>query len=206
MLNLGRPDARKFSMSIALAALLMLHAGSAHGGTAQKLADSRLCLWQVGTLVATCVLHAHAPNLQGRARTAALLACQQTMMARLQACRTRAGISFAPTGQSGHPTSGALSDTPLSTSPTVTTDKPDYRPGDVITISGSGWQTSEIVGMVLSVDPPTHAAVQLKSVADEDGNFTNKYTVQGSDAGVVFSLTATGRSSGVTAQTAAFTD
>jgi hypothetical protein len=201
---LNCPHARKFSMSLALAALLLLHAGSAHGGTAQKLADSRLCLWQVGTLAATCVLH--APNVRGSARTAALQACQQTMMARLQACRTRAGNSLAPTSQSAHPTSGALSDTPPSTSPAVTTDKPDYRPGDVITISGSGWQTSETVVMVLSVDPPTHPAVQLKSVADEDGNFTNKYTVQRSDAGVVFSLTATGQSSGVTAQTAAFTD
>lgn len=205
MLNPKSPHARKVWMSIAVGALLLLRTGSAHGGMNQ-LADARLCLGQVGALEPVCVLHAFAPNVQGSARAAAIRACQHSMLARLQVCGTRAGVfSPAPTGQSAHPTSGDLSETPLPTS--VTTDKPGYHLGDIMTITGSNWQTGETVVMVLSVDPPTHPAVQLTSVADEDGNFTNtKYTIQRSDAGVVFSLTATGRSSEVTAQTAAFTD
>ena len=93
-----------------------------------------------------------------------------------------------------------------ATSPTLTTDQFDYHPGDTITISGSGWESGEGISMVLSVDPSTHPDVNLTSVADEDGNFTNAdYVVQRTDLGVVFTLTATGESSG-TVRTAGFTD
>jgi hypothetical protein len=67
---------------------------------------------------------------------------------------------------------------------TLTTDQFDYHPGETITISGSGWESGEVISMVLSVDPPTHADVDLSSAADEDGKFTNTdYIVQRSDDG-----------------------
>jgi hypothetical protein len=50
-------------------------------------------------------------------------------------------------------------------SPILTTDQFDHHPGDTIAISGTGWQSGETISMVLSVDPQTHADVQLTSCA-----------------------------------------
>src|SRR2546422_2966329 len=45
----------------------------------------------------------------------------------------------------------------LVTSPqrvaSVTTDKPDYSPGDTVTFTGAGWKTGEVVTLVLHGDP-----------------------------------------------------
>src|SRR5213595_1494405 len=43
---------------------------------------------------------------------------------------------------------------------TVKTDRADYAPGQVVTITGSGWQVGEVVSLVLHEDPPidTHHA------------------------------------------------
>src|SRR5687768_14032354 len=56
--------------------------------------------------------------------------------------------------------------------------------------------------MVLHEDPFTHPDHNLSSVADASGNFTNtEYSPEEHDAGVTYTLTATGQSSGRTAQT-----
>ncbi len=74
-----------------------------------------------------------------------------------------------------------------SSTATVTTDKTDYSPGETIIITGAGWQP-------------------LTAVADASGNIQNSdYLVQDTDLGLSFLLTATGQSSGYTAQTT-FTD
>jgi hypothetical protein len=103
---------------------------------------------------------------------------------------------------------GLLSDSALLTgdsSATVTTDKTDYSPGETVVITGTGWQPSEVVSMSLHEDdgdPDT----MLSAVADENGGFVSSdFTVALDDGGVTFLLTATGETSGYTAQTT-FTD
>src|SRR5439155_34312 len=89
---------------------------------------------------------------------------------------------------------------------TVTTDQPDYHPGQTVTITGSGWEPGETVDMILHEDPPLDPDLELTSVADANGDFTNTdFIVDVFDIGVTFTLTATGLSSGQTAETT-FTD
>ena len=89
---------------------------------------------------------------------------------------------------------------------TVATDQPDYHPGQTVTITGSGWEPGETVVMVLHEDPPLDPDLELTSVADANGDFTNTdFIVDVFDIGVTFTLTATGLSSGQTAETT-FTD
>jgi hypothetical protein len=91
------------------------------------------------------------------------------------------------------------------TTATIASDKPDYHPGEVVNLTGSGWHPGEIVSIVMVVSPLTHPNVRLTSVADANGNFTNSsYVVQMSDRSVKFNVTATG-DKGFTAQTT-FTD
>ena len=93
-----------------------------------------------------------------------------------------------------------------SSGATVTTDKTDYQPGQTAIITGSGWKPGETVSLVLHREPTTAADTGLSSVADRNGNFTNNnYVVAQYDLGVTFTLTATGQTSGYTAQTT-FTD
>jgi uncharacterized repeat protein (TIGR01451 family) len=91
---------------------------------------------------------------------------------------------------------------------TVTTDKEDYQPGDTITVTGAGWESGETVSLLFheDVDPPIHPDKTLTAVADADGQIlSHGYEVEESDLGVRFTLTATGETSGRTAQTT-FTD
>ena len=90
--------------------------------------------------------------------------------------------------------------------PTLTSDKPDYHPGETVTLTGTGWAPNELVTMVMTVDPTTHGRVTLTSKSDAKGNFTNSdYVVQQSDLDVTFHVTATELTSGLKAQTT-FTD
>src|SRR5919201_4876196 len=89
---------------------------------------------------------------------------------------------------------------------TVATDQPDYAPGQTVVITGSGWEPGETVVLVLHEDPELDPDFQLTAVADANGDFTNTdFSVDVFDIGVTFTLTATGTSSGLTAQTT-FTD
>src|SRR5206468_1192757 len=93
-----------------------------------------------------------------------------------------------------------------SSGATVTTDKTDYAPGETVTITGAGWERGETANMVLHREPETQPDTTLSSVADASGNFTNDtFVVSQLDLGVTFMLTATGATSGYTAQTT-FTD
>ena len=91
---------------------------------------------------------------------------------------------------------------------TVSTDKDDYQPGDTITVTGAGWEAGETVSLTFheEADPPIHPDKTLTTVADADGHiFSHEYEVEETDLGVRFTLTATGQTSGKTAQ-ATFTD
>jgi len=88
----------------------------------------------------------------------------------------------------------------------VTTDKTDYVPGQTVIITGTGWQPGETVNLNIHRDTNTPPDTVLTAAADALGNIQNSdYVVQDYDLGVTFLLTATGQTSGFTAQTT-FTD
>jgi hypothetical protein len=117
-----------------------------------------------------------------------------------------AGIAMAAGGVSS---AGRYQQTAVlfeASSATVTTDKTDYAPGETVIITGSGWLPGETVTLNIHRDTNDPPDTVLTAVADVDGNITNSvYVVQEYDLGVTFLLTATGQTSGYTAQTS-FTD
>src|SRR5450432_2971864 len=114
------------------------------------------------------------------------------------------GVLFVAAGATWfHP--AVLSTVKAAAHTTITSDKPDYNPGETVTLTGAGWKPGENVTIVMVVDPLTHGPVTLHATADAAGNFSNNsYIVQESDLGVAFTTTATG-DKGSTAHTM-FTD
>jgi Galactose oxidase, central domain len=93
-----------------------------------------------------------------------------------------------------------------ASSATVTTDQTDYAPGQTVTITGTGWLPGETVSLNLHRDTNDPPDTVLTAVADANGDITNSdYVCQEFDLGITFLLTATGETSGYTAQTT-FTD
>ena len=88
---------------------------------------------------------------------------------------------------------------------TVTTDRNDYLPGDTVFITGSGWDSGETVALEIVENPLIHPAETLIVTADDMGDISAEYAIQEHDLGQAFKLTATGQTSGLTAQTT-FTD
>jgi uncharacterized repeat protein (TIGR01451 family) len=91
---------------------------------------------------------------------------------------------------------------------TVSTDREDYSPGDTVAVTGNGWEPGETVSLLFheDVDPQIHPDRTLTAVADETGHIFNRdYVINEEDVGIQFILTATGLTSGRTAQTT-FTD
>ncbi|MFV8346098.1 gliding motility-associated C-terminal domain-containing protein [Flavobacterium sp. ZB4P13] len=89
---------------------------------------------------------------------------------------------------------------------TVTTDKLDYSPGQTVIITGTNWQPGETVKLTLIETPLIHPEEYLYATADGAGNiYNNEYIIQLHDVGQSFTLTATGLTSGYSAQTF-FTD
>src|SRR3989454_572009 len=89
--------------------------------------------------------------------------------------------------------------------PTLRSDKPDYAPGEIVTLMGERWWPNETITINIhesSGDPDTN----LTATADARGTFTNReFAVNAADSSVRFVATATGQASGWTAQTT-FTD
>ena len=77
------------------------------------------------------------------------------------------------------------------------------RPGQIVTISGSGFQPNEQVAIYFHEFPEEYPDIFLSAVANQQGNFvTAGFAPQQIDLGRIFTLTAIGQSSGFTAQTA----
>jgi len=95
----------------------------------------------------------------------------------------------------------------MASAATISTDKPDYAPGEVVIITGSGWMPGETVSMILHEESEfSEPDVTLLSDADTDGNIINAvWAPDINDIGLTFTLTATGQTSGLTAETT-FTD
>src|SRR5438034_273650 len=91
-----------------------------------------------------------------------------------------------------------------NTTATVKTDKEDYAPGEVVTMTGSGWQPGEAVTLELheDLDHDEDTDQTLTTTADSSGSILyREFAPDEHDLGVQFYLTATGRTSGSVAQT-----
>jgi hypothetical protein len=99
-----------------------------------------------------------------------------------------------------------LGRTAAAQSATVMTDQADYAPGSIVTITGSGWQPGETVTLNFVESPLIDTHPDLYATADNTGNiFNNQFSPDAHDVDVTFTLTATGGTSGLQAQTT-FTD
>jgi hypothetical protein len=79
----------------------------------------------------------------------------------------------------------------------ITTDKDDYQPGDVVHLTGAGWEPEDILDIVLTDEPQTHPPLRWSVTVEANGTFTDAtYTVDEGDLNVTFTLVATSRSSG----------
>ena len=75
----------------------------------------------------------------------------------------------------------------------------DYPPGSPVTIYGAGFAPGETV--TIQVQETDSDDTWLTDTADSTGSFTNtSFQIQDNDGGVIFVLTATGQTSGLTAQ------
>jgi hypothetical protein len=100
----------------------------------------------------------------------------------------------------------ALQGVAMAQSATVMTDKADYAPGTIVTITGSGWLPGETVTLSFVESPLFDTHPDLYATADNNGNITNtQFSPDAHDVDITFTLTATGQSSGLQAQTS-FTD
>ncbi len=89
---------------------------------------------------------------------------------------------------------------------TITTDKIDYAPGELVTINGTGFQPNENITLNLHEEQAIHPDRTFTAVADAEGNFVNTdFTPESHHFGVAFLLTAKGGQSSYVAQTT-FTD
>ena len=85
----------------------------------------------------------------------------------------------------------------------VQTDKADYAPGEVIVITGGGWDPGEAVTLLLHEEPTIHPDRRVTVIADASGNiFDNQFTQDAHDRGVMLQLTARGRNTGLSTQAA----
>jgi len=79
---------------------------------------------------------------------------------------------------------------------TVHTDKLDYAPGEVVTISGTGWEPGEAVSLLLIEVPSSNPAAVLTAIADPAGGILNQdFAPEHHDIGVQFFLIASGSQS-----------
>jgi hypothetical protein len=85
----------------------------------------------------------------------------------------------------------------------VQTDKPGYLPGEVVVITGSGWEPGEAVTLLLQEDPKFHGDRKVSVIADSFGAiFDNQFIQDAHEQDVTFRVTAIGKSSGLSTQAA----
>jgi VCBS repeat-containing protein len=113
-----------------------------------------------------------------------------------------AAMSRAPMGASLDVSSSAA-----GSGPTLTTDKPDYLPGDTVLFTGTGWGAADTVTITVHEDPQwSNPDRTVTAVTDANGNlWSHAFVVQQRDFGVTFTATAVGNPSGLVAQDT-FTD
>jgi hypothetical protein len=87
--------------------------------------------------------------------------------------------------------------------PTIQSDKADYAPGELVTLTGSGWQPGESVNIVVNDDVGQTWNRNVNVIADASGNITDQFNLPNMFV-ATYSVTATGASGAVA--TSSFTD
>src|SRR5438093_7912613 len=134
-LALGRMEQRPpRSLTVARlgAMLVLLTAGSV--ARAQ-----RPCSGQAATAYVDCKAAVRAANLVGKPRRNVMRACRAVFRLQQEACASGLDVFAA----------------------TVTTDERSYAPGEIVSMSGSGWAPGETVSLVVTAIPRTHDPVEL---------------------------------------------
>ena len=93
-------------------------------------------------------------------------------------------------------------DTGTSPAPTIQSDKADYAPGELVTLTGSGWQPGELVNIVVNDDVGQTWNRNVNVIADPSGNISDSFNLPDWFV-ATYTVTATG-SSGTA--TTSFTD
>jgi hypothetical protein len=101
----------------------------------------------------------------------------------------------------GDPT-GAPS--PAPPAPTIQSDKADYAPSELVTLTGSNWQPGESVNINVNDDVGQTWNRNVDVIADENGNITDQFNLPNHFV-VTYYVTATGADSGAVAKMT-FTD
>src|SRR5215218_615681 len=89
-----------------------------------------------------------------------------------------------------------------SPGPTIQSDKADYAPGELVTLTGSGWVPGESVNVVVNDDVGQTWNRNVNVIADPSGNITDQFNLPNTFV-AAYSVTATGSSGTVTTS---FTD
>jgi uncharacterized protein YfaS (alpha-2-macroglobulin family) len=87
--------------------------------------------------------------------------------------------------------------------PTIQSDKDDYAPGELVTLTGSSWQPGESVNIVVNDEEGQTWSRNVDVTADESGNITDQFNLPDWFV-ATYKVTATGAQSGVATTT--FTD
>src|SRR3712207_4272763 len=88
------------------------------------------------------------------------------------------------------------------TAPSIASDKADYAPGELVTLSGSGWQAGESVNIFVNDDAGQTWSRNVDVVADSSGNISDSFNLPDWFV-ATYSVTATGASG---TATTSFTD
>ena len=107
-----------------------------------------------------------------------------------------------PTTTDTTPSSTTTSTTPVY-SPTISSDKPDYNPGDTVTLTGGSWQAGEAVHIFVNDDIGQTWSYSTDVTASDTGGFVMSFVLPNAFI-ASYAVTATGAISG-TAKTS-FTD
>src|SRR5215216_7080342 len=87
--------------------------------------------------------------------------------------------------------------------PTIQSDKADYKPGELVTLTGSGWMPGESVNVVVNDDVGQTWNRNVNVIADPSGNITDQFNLPDWFV-ATYTVTATGTVSGTATTT--FTD
>ena len=99
--------------------------------------------------------------------------------------------SAAP-GTTSLPGTVAFATTTTEDGLSISTDKDDYQPGDVVHLTGYGWPANDVLDIVLTDDPLTHEPLRWSVNVGADGTFHDAtYVVDDGDVDVKFTLVAT---------------
>ena len=94
---------------------------------------------------------------------------------------------------------GATADT----APSIASDKDDYAPGELVTLSGTGWESGEQVHINVNDDDGATWQRDVDVVADTEGRIGDSFTLPDWFV-ALYRVTATGETSGIATTT--FTD